>query len=118
MDKLQKYIERNCMYSGDRADWFVAYARHRDSDNLDNSNWDYIVKALGPEDETFAIERFSHFAVGWLEYALINPMDELRIKAMEELNKRMADYPVLDESDLSRREWEAEEQEEMTNEGQ
>lgn len=93
-------------YWGDRGDWLIAAAVHRDSDCLDRSNFEVFQKALEklPEVKSWdgefapvAIERFSHWAVGWIDYLVIDPACKAAVECAEELRQRLEDYPVLDE---------------------
>lgn len=85
------------MYSGERGDWLVLDTQHRDSDSLTRSNFK-VCKTRVP---SAVVERFSHWAVGWLEYLMVNPSD---VQAVEESNKiieEMEQYPVLDDEHFS-----------------
>jgi hypothetical protein len=93
-------------YWGDRPDWVIACAQHRDSDTVARSNWAAFVEALGGESETVAIERSNHWAVGWMEYLVIDPVDTERVQLAEQLREQLEDYPLLDEEAYSKLEWE------------
>jgi hypothetical protein len=56
------------------------------------------------DDEGWAIERFGHWAVGWVEYLLVKPGTEAEAVA-EKLLARLEDYPILDEMHFSQLEW-------------
>jgi hypothetical protein len=98
----------NFAYYGDRQHFGIAFTRHRDSDALERSNFRVAVAAMpqGDKNETWAIERASHFLAGWVEYLLVEPNSAAWTIA-EELQARLEDYPVLDENDYG--ELEAEE---------
>lgn len=91
-------------YWGDREDWLIAASVHRDSDTVDRANWAEWCKAL-PESGTVAIERSTHWAVGWVDYLVIDPSDTAAVALAESLRERLEDYPVLDEMELSNLEW-------------
>lgn len=95
-------------YAGQRdfGGWLVVYSRNRDSDLLTQSNWDGFLEALGGEGENVQIHRFGHWAFGWLEHITVAPGTQEAEKA-EELRVCLEDYPVLDDEDYSRREWES-----------
>lgn len=97
MTTLKQAHSHEACYFGDRPDWLIAYTQHRDSDTLSRSNWTSFVEALGGESDTVAIERSNHWAVGWVEYLVIDPTDAARIAEAERLLARLEDYPVLDE---------------------
>jgi hypothetical protein len=99
---------------GDR--WALVYTHHRDSGLLDQSNADELANELEKFTEGDApdvvSERHSHWAVGWIDgYAIrvFDSNDEITeaFRTYCMLQERMSDYPVLDEEDYSRREYEA-----------
>jgi hypothetical protein len=53
------------------------------------------------------VVRESHWAVGWVEWIAIHELDAVALGVADAQCKRLADYPVLDEDDWSRREFEA-----------
>lgn len=88
--------------------------RNRDSDLLAESNWYAACRELGADPEHTDEEapaytwRAGHWAVGWVEYLMIRPdAPEETKRAAAALLERLSDYPVLDEEDLSEREFEA-----------
>lgn len=98
------------IYSGERGDWFIALAIHRDSDPLSRSNFECMQKALNAlpavkewagEDSPVQIERFSHWAVGWCDYLLINPECKEALELANRLEEKLDDYPVLNEDHWS-----------------
>lgn len=101
MSTVRQEHSSNAAYWGEREEWLIAYAQHRDSDTLTRSNWAAFVEALGGESDTVAIERSNHWAVGWVEYILVDPQDTERVKLAEELREQLDDYPVLDEMGFS-----------------
>jgi hypothetical protein len=76
----------------------------RDSDCLEQSNFVAMLAALGGESETVIVVQESHWAVGWVEWIAIHATDDKALTIADEQNKRLANYPVLDESDWSERE--------------
>lgn len=106
MTTLQQEHSRNACYYGERGDWLIAYAIHRDSGTLERSNWTAFLETLGGEGGTIAIERSSHWAVGWVDYLVIDPSDKAKVELAESLRARLEDYPVLDEMEWSKLEWE------------
>jgi hypothetical protein len=96
-------------------DWTIVYTHHRDSGLLDQSNAAAIEEALEPftdgDDPDVVAERHNHWAVGWIDGFSIRVFNRGRVtKAFQtyhELVERMTDYPVLDDDDYSRREYEA-----------
>lgn len=89
----------------DRQEWLVApVVRNRDSGPLEESNFESALQALGGESRDVEIHRFGHWGPGWFEIILVKPGSEAERVALE-LENSLADYPVLDEQDLSAREW-------------
>lgn len=93
-------------------DWAVIYTHNRDSGLLDQSNAGVIRKAMLPftdgEDPDVVFESHSHWAVGHVDGFGIRVLKRGRItkafRVYHELAERMAEYPILDESDYSERE--------------
>lgn len=79
--------------------------RHRDADCLSESNFAVALERLGGESETVQVHRFGHWAFGWYELILIDPSDARAVAEGEAIERAIADYPLLDEEDFSRREW-------------
>ena len=97
-----------------RQDWLLApVSQNRDSECLTQSNFAQCLDALGGEGDDVEVHRFGHWACGWFEIILIRPDSDATRKA-EDIADALADYPVLDEEDFSRREWE-EKQEDWNN---
>lgn len=92
----------------DQQNWLVApVSRTRDSGPLDESNFECALAQLGGESEDVQIHRFSHWGPCWFEIILINPERRDLVSKAEEIEASLEDYPVLDDEDHSRREWEA-----------
>lgn len=95
--------------------WTIVYTHNRDSGLLEQSNAACIAKKLQKYikngTDVFS-EHHSHWACGWVEgYAIRVYTAEGTIteafKAWCDLQDAIAYYPVLDEEDYSRREYEA-----------
>jgi hypothetical protein len=103
-------------YRGDKdlgRTWAITFSKSRDSGILEQANYDAIKGDLEkrfPKD--VSDERFSHFAVGWLDQLLVRMLDKngkvtkAGIAALE-WKDRLESYPVADDEDYSRREFEA-----------
>ena len=92
-------------YFGECADWLIAAAIHRDSGALSRSNWRVIQKALSYIDPgALQVERFTHWAVGWVDYLIIRPDAAAVLAECQRLRARLVDYPVLNEEDFSEEE--------------
>jgi len=96
-------------YFGERPDWFVFYTRTRDSDVLERSNYACLVEEarqmFGDEGIDWAVERFSHWACGWLESILINPRGRA-VEWAEEWLRFIERYPIVNDDHLDNMEWE------------
>lgn len=96
-------------------EWSIVYSHHRDSGLLDQSNAEMIGEALEEftfgDDPDVVPEHHHHWAVGWIDGFSIRVFKRGRVtKAFatyHDIMERLADYPVLDDEDYSRREFEA-----------
>jgi len=87
-------------------EWYVIpAARNRDSGPLEESNFQTALQAVGGEGADVQVHRFGHWACGWFEIVIVRPATAAAERAAE-LEARLEDYPVLDEEDYSRREYE------------
>lgn len=99
------------VYWGDNGEWLNAYGRHRDSDALDNANFEALRRivdtACEHEHDAYVIEHFSHWAVGWIDELLINPDCAKAIEAVQSAIDKLEDYPLVDENLYSEMEYES-----------
>lgn len=87
--------------------WGFGYSHNRDSDLLQESNWDSMVKEMTRRNSrSIEIMYCNHDLCGWVEYLMINTNHKKAMYRLFGLLKQLEDYPVLDEEDWSRREWE------------
>lgn len=93
--------------------WAMTFSKNRDSRIVEQSNYDAIKGDLEkrfPND--VSDERFRHFAVGWIDWLLVRMLDKrgkvtkAGIAALDWKN-RLNDYPIADDEDFTRREFEA-----------
>jgi len=98
----------NASYGPDEwfCDWCPVVGRSRDSSILEESNFDTAVSMLGGESDTVCIIQFNHWAVGWIEELMIDPKDANAVRIACDIHENLETYPVLDEDDYSRREFE------------
>lgn len=98
--------QRASNYAGeDFTGYRILLSHNRDSHTMAESNWDAAVALVGnlPGVE---IHRFNHWGHGWVESLLVRPdAPASTVKACEEIESRLADYPLLDEDDYSEREY-------------
>lgn len=86
---------------------FIGVGRHRDSNALENSNFEVIYEDLKkrfPSDVT--IIRSSHWAVGWSEGIAVHLLDDNGVAtkaaaAAMEWEEKLEEYPVADEEHFS-----------------
>ncbi len=102
-------FDRRGAFLEDRDDWFVfPCMRTRDSRPLEESNFQSALKrirAVDPAGAGHEVHRFGHWGPGWFEIILVLPETEpARVAAS--LAEKLQDYPVVDDDDLSEREWE------------
>lgn len=107
IDQEFKAVGSSC-YFGGRGHWLIAAAIHRDSGALERSNFEVMEKRLrgdstiaASEIEAVAIERASHWAVGWIDYLLVNPESGPAASLAQSMIEAIEDYPVLDEEHFS-----------------
>jgi hypothetical protein len=104
---LKLWTRPDNYFGAEWPDYYVAYGHHRDSDVLAESNFYSLLRRLGRESETVKVIRESHWAVGWVEWIGIHKSDDSGLRIAAECLDQLEDYPILDESDYSRREEEA-----------
>lgn len=88
-------------------EWLVAGGHNRDSDDLGESNWHATLDALravDPGSVDHYCVNFGHWACGWVEIVLVRP-DSAAAAEAERIENALSDYPVLDDSDFSEREY-------------
>lgn len=94
-------FKHDAHYWGERGEWYIVAAQHRDSDALTRSNFAVLLNRLGGESDTVAIERANHWAVGWVEYLIVRPDDRRAIRTAIYAHSAEYNYPILDESHFS-----------------
>lgn len=106
--------------------WLVFLGKHRDSDDLDQSNFavalaeltecytdsdwlDHADSSMGSVPPVYVVSE-SHWAVGWIEWIAIHPSCPKAVTVARLLAERLDQYPVLDDDDYSEREEESAQQ--------
>lgn len=96
-------------------DWYPVVGHSRDSDDLEESNYQTALARLQAIEEPTewahdgppVLEiRESHWAVGWVEWIGIHKDAEDALREGDKIREELEGYPVLDDDDFSRREWE------------
>lgn len=105
----------------------IVYLSTRDSEALEKSNEASILAALKPylgwidgDDDDCEQQSHNHWAVGYVDGIVIRCTRDGQVtpafRVLHALAMRLADYPILDEEDFSRREYEEDEYEEEKSE--
>jgi hypothetical protein len=92
----------------DQQDWYVIpVSRTRDTGPFEESNFEAALEILGGERTNIVeVHRFGHWGPGWFEIIIVNPRAGKTMRKALSIEASLADYPVLDDEDFSRREWE------------
>jgi hypothetical protein len=97
-------------YYGDRGDWPIVATQHRDSDLIERCNFavaERMLRAAGEQTDAtgeydgVAIERASHWAVGWIERLLIAPGNVELARIAAEIHDALEQYPILNDGAYS-----------------
>jgi len=92
-------------------DYCIVYTHNRDSGLVAQSNADAIAKLLAEFPNDVIEEHHSHWAVGWVDGYAIRVYRRGVItkgfRAYCDILTRLDDYPLLDEEDYSKREYES-----------
>jgi len=89
------------------SDFYVApVMRTRDSRPMEESNFASALERLGGETDKVQVHRFNHWGPGWFEIILVDNKDAEKVEGLRDIYKSLDNYPLLDEEDFSRREWE------------
>jgi hypothetical protein len=100
----------------DADQWAIIYTHNLDSGLLDKSNAEQTAEAMEPftegDDPDVVFESHSHWAVGTISGFSVRVFDldgniTEAFRAYFELAERMADYPVLNESDYAEKEYDS-----------
>lgn len=89
-------------YWGDHGAWLAVLGQSRDSAALEKSNFRVACKMLAEvDDDCYHVDSENHWAVGWVETLLVDPSNAAAVAVAEDIQRALADYPVLDDSDYS-----------------
>ena len=100
-------------------DYYAVGGQHRDSDTLEQSNFEVTKQRLAPWadaeinalDHAWTTTTANHFLVGWVETIYVHQDAPVELLAeAAEIIESLENYPILDEEDYSAREFEAEEE--------
>lgn len=97
------HIDRDCLLSCWLATPFIV---HRDSDALEESNWQVIKKDLSDCADEVQVHSFGHWGFGWFERLYVRRDGVQALRRVQGWINALADYPVADEMHYSELEWE------------
>ena len=107
---LEQYRwHRSNNYGGqDLTQYFRVLGRSRDSGLLETSNWEVGKTEFEQFDSGWEVFGFNHWAVGWIDELMVHEdASEAVLVLAANIRGQLEDYPILDEEDHSRREYEA-----------
>lgn len=92
-----------------RLNWYATPFMHtRDSNALDESNYEVIFRELRENFPNTATDhRFDHWGFGWYERVYVRADDAVAIDAVQRWVSALEDYPIANEEDYYRKEWDA-----------
>jgi hypothetical protein len=83
-------------------DYYVGPSVTRDSDIMEQSNFNVALDRLGGENEPDVIvARASHWAVGWVDTIYVHKDAADKVKILESIENSLENYPVLDDDNYS-----------------
>ena len=104
-ENIHKWQRASNYLGDDLGEYYVIYSRHRDSDILNLSNWqclirdfDQFIKEFGDD---YFIPRFSDWLVGWSELILVHESQTNLLKYCDKAVGKINNYPVYDEEHYS-----------------
>ena len=100
--KLKRWEKKENYRGEDLSQYFILLTKTRDSGILKKSNFDVAKKRLEGL-KGVRIDRFNHWAVGWIKQILIKQGSEKALIEAEEIISELNNYPVLDEEDYNER---------------
>ena len=122
-EHLKLWTHPDCYAGPDWSNWYTVVSRHRDSHILDESNFECaaeiletaakrlgarrcLVKEDGQRMRCIETARDRHWAVGWCEALRVHKDSPASIlRAADDIRRRLASYPILDDSDFGQREF-------------
>lgn len=94
-------------YMGKRYDdYYILYSHNRDSNLIEESNYETIKESLKNDKINFIEIVSSHFLVGWIEQIGIHEDDLIGIEKANDILVSLEGYPIFDEEDFSKRQYE------------
>jgi hypothetical protein len=109
MDKISfnKWFHEDNYAGEEYEEYYIIYSKTRDSESVEKSNFDTIIKLFDENNIHYINPSFSHWLSGCVEVIMIH---EKHIKdlmfAQEEIYNKLEQYPLLDEDLYSKYEYE------------
>lgn len=66
-----------------------------------------MLQAIDPDGTAHCVHRFSHWAVGWIDYVIVNTQRAEVVEVCAEIMRKLDSYPLLDEMRSYAAEYEA-----------
>jgi len=99
--------------------WSFMLGRTRDSDHIENSNYELVLQDFEkafPDSENLRDERWNHWAVGWVDHLIVKVCNRLPVGDEEvpttaefqwlcRIKEKLSNYPIYNEDDVSEREF-------------
>lgn len=104
MIKDRSWTRPNSYMGPDHNDTIAIIGRSRDSELLEQSNFDVALERLGGESKHVEVVRDSHWACGWIEQIRVSKTHKPTLKIALDILNSLADYSVLDDGDYFERE--------------
>jgi hypothetical protein len=113
---LKKWIKESDYGGEDLSNWYILIARTRDSDNLENSNFesimDYltkdnweIIESMGEDINNILLASFGHWACGWIESLMIHEGNDAALIMGDWIKEQLDGSPVFNDDDYQEREF-------------
>lgn len=103
---LQRWTKPDNYAGATWPDYYRAgVGRSRDSDALEESNFQVMLRDLGGESDTVIVVTENHWAVGWVEWIAIHETDGVALSIADRNKGRLENYPILSEDHFGELEW-------------
>jgi len=88
-------------------EYYIIYSKTRDSEAVEKSNFDTIIKLFEDNKIHYINPSFNHWLCGWVEVVMIHEkyVNDLQF-AQKEIYDKLEEYPLLDEELYSEYEYE------------
>jgi len=100
---MEKWKSTSNYMGDDMSEHYILYSKTRDSDPLERSNFDCILRDIDPnvdtekENENIIVVSFRHWACGWVETIMIHESEKKAIAQGNDIQTQLNIYPVYDD---------------------